>query len=104
MVEPLATTVGDRPGHGPRNRSVPTPMDRWTPMQDPPASTDPAGPRPGGRRLLILGDRRAGRRVARCLSEGSWAGLTVVGFIDSGHEGYSGRVARGRQLAVHPQA
>ena len=56
-----------------------------------------------GRRLLILGDRRAGRRVARCLGQGSWSGMTVVGFIDSGHNGYAGRVKAGRQLALHPQ-
>ncbi len=55
-------------------------------------------------RLLILGDRRAGRRVARHLSGGDWAGLTVVGFIDSGHVPYPGRVRSGRQLAVHPQS
>ena len=73
-------------------------------MQDPPESLDPARPRPSGRRLLILGDRRAGSRVARCLNEGSWTGLPVVGFIDAGHEGYSGRMGRGRQLAVHPQS
>ncbi len=30
--------------------------------------------------------------------------MTVVGFIDSGHPGYAGRVKAGRQLALHPQA
>ena len=55
-------------------------------------------------RLLILGDPRSGRRVARCLSNGSWTDLTVVGFIDAGHDGYRGRVGVGRQLAVHPQS
>src|SRR5206468_12719135 len=98
MVKPLVTTAGAGPGRGPRNGSVPTPMDRWTSMQNPPESPDPARPRPSGRRLLILGDRRAGRRVARRLNEGSWTGLTLVGFIDTGHEGYSGRMGRGRQL------
>ena len=58
-------------------------------------------PPPGGR-LLIVGDRRAGRRVARYLGEGPWAGHAVVGFIDAGHDGLSGRKG-GRQLAVHPQ-
>ncbi len=38
------------------------------------------------------------------MSEGSWSGLTVVGFIDSGHSGNGGRVRGGRQLAVHPQS
>ena len=59
--------------------------------------------RPTGGRLLIVGDRRDGRRVARCMGEGSWSGHTVVGFIDAGHAGYAGRKG-GRQLAVHPQA
>ncbi|WP_435017379.1 sugar transferase [Tundrisphaera sp. TA3] len=64
----------------------------------------PATPdHPAGGRLLIVGDRRAGRRVARCFCEGSWSGHTVVGFIDAGHDGYAGRKG-GRQLAVHPQA
>jgi len=58
----------------------------------------------GGGRLLILGDRRAGRHVARCLSEGAWSGLTVVGFIDAGHPGHAGRFRGERQLAVHPRS
>jgi undecaprenyl-phosphate glucose phosphotransferase len=103
MVEPLVTPVEVVRGPGPRTGSASTPMDRWTSMQEPPARTGPDRPLVSGRRLLIVGDRRAGRRVARCLSEGSWTGLTVVGFIDAGHEGYSGRVRGGRQLAVHPQ-
>ena len=75
-------------------------------MKIPPA--DPAALAPGrpatGGRLLILGDRRAGRRAARCLGQGAWSGMTLVGFIDSGHPGYAGRVKAGRQLALHPQA
>jgi undecaprenyl-phosphate glucose phosphotransferase len=64
-----------------------------------------SGPaRTDGGRLLIVGDPRSGRRVARCLVDGSWSGMTVVGFIDAGHNGYRGRVSGGRQLAVHPQS
>lgn len=77
-------------------------------MQIPPANPAVLAPAArattGGRRLLILGDRRAGRHVARCLNHGTWSGMTVVGFIDSGHPGYAGRVKAGRQLALHPQA
>jgi len=95
--------VGVRPS---RIVSAPTPMDRWTSMQIPPAQPDAVSalprPRTGGR-LLILGDRRAGRQVARRLGQGSWSDMTVVGFIDSGHAGYAGRVRAGRQLALHPQ-
>ena len=71
-------------------------------MKNPPAG--PRRPRENGGRLLIVGDPRSGRRVARCLSEGSWSDLTVVGFIDAGHDGFRGRVRGGRQLAVHPQS
>src|SRR5438874_4320601 len=59
-------------------------------------------PTPG--RVLIVGARRDSRRLARRLSQGPWAGLPVVGFIDAGHPRYSGGLKRGRQLAVHPQA
>ena len=68
------------------------------------ATSNPALDRKAGGRLLILGDRRAGRRVARCLGQSSWSDMIVVGFIDSGHPGYAGRVKAGRQLALHPQS
>lgn len=74
-------------------------------MKNPPAGSGSDPIRVNGGRLLIVGDPRSGRRVARCLGEGSWSDLTVVGFIDAGHQGYSGRrVGVGRQLAVHPQS
>ncbi len=73
-------------------------------MKNPPAKDGMARSRPSGGRLLIVGDRRAGRHVARCLGHRSLTGLTVVGFIDAGHDGYSGRIGGGRQLAVHPQS
>ena len=75
-------------------------------MRNPPAPSNAiVNPdrRSAGRRLLILGDRRAGRHVARCLVQGSWSDMTLVGFIDSGHAGYAGRVKAGRQLALHPR-
>ena len=50
-----------------------------------------------------MGARRDRRRLARCLGQGPWAGLPVVGFVDAGHPRYSGRLGRGRHLAVHPQ-
>ena len=73
-------------------------------MKNRPAVAGSVPARFNGGRLLIVGDPRSGRRVARCLREGSWAGLTVVGFIDAGHDSYRGRVGVGRQLAVHPQS
>jgi exopolysaccharide biosynthesis polyprenyl glycosylphosphotransferase len=59
--------------------------------------------RPDPGRVLIVGARRDRRRLARCLGQGPWAGLPVVGFVDAGHPRYSGRLGRGRHLAVHPQ-
>jgi undecaprenyl-phosphate glucose phosphotransferase len=58
--------------------------------------------RPDAGRVLIVGARRDRRRLARCLGQGPWAGLPVVGFVDAGHHPYSGRASRGRHLAVHP--
>jgi undecaprenyl-phosphate glucose phosphotransferase len=74
-------------------------------MKNPREGSQSSPIRVKGGRLLIVGDPRSGRRVARCLGEGSWSGLTVVGFIDAGHNAYQGRRVRsGRQLAVHPQS
>src|SRR5262249_10016336 len=58
-------------------------------------------PRPDTGRVLIVGGRRDRRRLARCLGQGPWAGLPVVGFVDAGHPPYAGR--HGRHLAVHPR-
>jgi exopolysaccharide biosynthesis polyprenyl glycosylphosphotransferase len=60
--------------------------------------------RPSTGRVLIVGSRRDSRRLARCLGEGPWVGLPVVGFVDAGHPRYSGGIGRGRQLAVHAQS
>ncbi len=54
-------------------------------------------------RVLIVGARRDRRRLVRCLGQGPWAGLPVVGFVDAGHPRYPVRLGRGRQLAVHPR-
>jgi exopolysaccharide biosynthesis polyprenyl glycosylphosphotransferase len=54
--------------------------------------------RPDPGRVLIVGARRDRRRLARCLGQGPWAGLPVVGFVDAGHPRYAGR-----HLAVHPR-
>jgi exopolysaccharide biosynthesis polyprenyl glycosylphosphotransferase len=59
--------------------------------------------RPAAGRVVIVGAHRDSRRLARCLGQGPWAGLPVVGFIDAGHPRYSGGIGRGRQLAVHAQ-
>ena len=51
------------------------------------AAAEPPGQRG---RVLIVGARRDRRRLARCLGQGPWAGLPVVGFVDAGHARYSG--------------
>ncbi|MDX2035737.1 MAG: sugar transferase [Isosphaeraceae bacterium] len=55
-------------------------------------------------RALIVGEHRDSRRVARSLRRGPALDLPVVGFVDAGHAGYVGPLARGRQLAIHPQS
>lgn len=76
-------------------------------MHNPLELTGQAGrlsqPPPMTGRVLIVGARRDSRRLARRLSQGPWAGLPVVGFVDSGHPRYSGGMGRGRRLAVHSQ-
>lgn len=47
-------------------------------------------------RLLLVGGRRRVRLLARCLDQGRFSGVPVVGFVD-----LSGR---GRQLVVHPRS
>jgi exopolysaccharide biosynthesis polyprenyl glycosylphosphotransferase len=59
--------------------------------------------RPDTGRVLLVGARRDRQRLARCLGQGPWAGLPVVGFVDAGHLRYPGRLGSGRQLAVHPR-
>ena len=78
------------------------------PLDPPDARVDPvsaevhAAPKARGR-VLIVGERRDSRRVARSLRRGPSIDLAVVGFVDAGHSGFTGPLARGRQLAVHPQ-
>src|SRR3954447_19061096 len=59
--------------------------------------------RPDPGRVLIVGARRDRRRLARCIEQGPWARLPVVGFADAVHPRDSGRLRRGRHLAVHPR-
>src|SRR4051794_4351457 len=79
-------------------------MDRWVPMNNPLELTGRVLglSRPDTGRVLIVGGRRDRRRLARCLGQGPWAGLPVVGFVDTGHPRYAGRLGGGRHMAVHP--
>lgn len=73
-----------------------------------PRPLDSPGDAPPGRgaagRVLIVGGCRDSRRIARTLRRGPWPDLPIVGFVDAGHSRLSGPLARGRHLAVHPQA
>ena len=74
-------------------------------MPRPPANNGAGSPpRDPAGRVLIVGGCRDSRRLARTLRLGPWPDLPVVGFIDAGHSRLSGPLARGRQLAVHPQS
>src|SRR3954468_19116273 len=78
-----------RTGRGPGliRPPSPTPMDRCNPMYNPLELTGRVRRlgRPAECRVLIVGDRRDRRRLTLCLSQGPWAGLPVVGFVDAGH-------------------
>ena len=53
---------------------------------------------------MIVGARRDRRRLARCLGQGPWAGLPVVGFVDAGHPRYSGGSAAADNWPSTPRA
>ena len=83
----------------------PTPTDRCRPMNNPLELTGRlAGlARSTTGRVLLIGARRDSRRLAQCLREGPWRGMSVVGFVDAGHGLYRGP-RLGRQFAVNPAA
>jgi exopolysaccharide biosynthesis polyprenyl glycosylphosphotransferase len=56
------------------------------------------------RRIILVGARRAARRLARRLGEQAWVGPHVVGFVDAGHGRASHLRPPSRHLALHPQA
>jgi exopolysaccharide biosynthesis polyprenyl glycosylphosphotransferase len=56
------------------------------------------------RRIILVGARRAARRLARRLGEQAWIGPQVVGFVDAGHGRASQMRPPSRHLALHPQA
>jgi exopolysaccharide biosynthesis polyprenyl glycosylphosphotransferase len=113
-METLTATERDTTGRVRRGSTGPGPARVTAPEPDTEGSVEPmynpleltrdarrlSRSAPG--RVLIVGARRDSRRLARFLSHGPWAGLTVVGFIDAGHPRYKGGLGRGRQLAVHP--
>ena len=109
MVRPHKIAGGAGPGTRPvwKVSSRLTPRERWTRPMNTPDAINGAEPSlsPGSAgRVLIVGRCRDSRRLARTLRNGPWPDLPVVGFIDAGHSGVSGPLARGRQLAVHPQS
>ncbi len=76
------------------------------PMNNPLELTAQVGDlgRPPIGRVLIVGARRDGKRLARCLSRGPWRRLPVVGFIDAAHGPFAAGPRFRRRLALHPAA
>jgi undecaprenyl-phosphate glucose phosphotransferase len=60
-----------------------------------------ASPRP---RVLLVGARRATRRLIRRLGARPWTGAPIVGFVHAGHDRSASLRLRSRHLAFHPQA
>jgi undecaprenyl-phosphate glucose phosphotransferase len=59
-----------------------------------------ASPRP---RVLLVGARRATRRLIRRLGARPWTGAPIVGFVHAGHDRSASLRPRTRHLALHPQ-
>ncbi len=89
-----------------------TPKDRGRLMkhpqeiagQKPHVELAPGGPGIPPRRVVLVGARRAARRLARLLGDRPWSGPQIVGFVDAGHGRTSQLRPRSRHLALHPQA
>jgi exopolysaccharide biosynthesis polyprenyl glycosylphosphotransferase len=54
-------------------------------------------------RVVLVGARRAARRLVRRLGSRPWNGLPIVGYVDAGHPRPSSMRPRSRHLALHPQ-
>lgn len=82
-------------------RNGPAPSDRWIDMK----TTDESGERERGptrpSRIVLVGARRAARRLVRGLSNGPWSGPPIVGFVDAAHPRSTSLRPRGRHLALH---
>jgi undecaprenyl-phosphate glucose phosphotransferase len=58
----------------------------------------------GQSRVVLVGARRAARRLVRNLGKNPWTGLSIVGFVDARHHSSLSQRFRCRHLALHPQA
>ncbi len=91
MVE--TKTVGAEAG--------PVPSDRRVDMK----TTEESGerePEPARQsRVVLVGARRAARRLVRGLSDGPWNGPPIVGFVDAAHPRSTSLRSRARRLALH---
>ncbi len=83
------------------SRDGPEPSDRWVDMKmtDESGEREPVPKRPS--RVVLVGARRAARRLVRGLSEGPWNGPPIVGFVDAAHPRGTSLRSRGRHLALH---
>jgi exopolysaccharide biosynthesis polyprenyl glycosylphosphotransferase len=81
----------------------PRPHIESVPSEAGPARAGPDLTNLGARRVILVGARRATRRLARKLGEQPWRGPRIVGFVDAGHGRDSQLRPRSRHLALHPQ-
>ena len=58
----------------------------------------------GQTRVVLVGARRATRKLVRNLGNKPWTGLSIVGFVDARHHSTVRQRSRCRHLALHPQA
>jgi undecaprenyl-phosphate glucose phosphotransferase len=101
MVSPPTKTVGSTSYAAPGAVSSPSEWRRF--MND----LDDLVARPATRgqtRVVLVGARRAARKLVRNLSTKPWSGLSIVGFVHARHHSSLRQRSRCRHLALHPQA
>ncbi len=96
--------VAASPDRRPRDRGRLMKHPQEVAGQKPHVEPAPVGADLLARRVVLVGARRAARRLARLLGDRPWSGPQIVGFIDAGHGRASHLRPRSRHLALHPQA
>lgn len=83
-------------------------MDRWQFMKNSLEAGGRGGPdssrKPYRSRIIVVGARRDARKLLKRMHADASRPLTIVGFVDAGHDQTSSPKLRGRHLPVHPEA